>query len=191
MGSDIKWFENLGISKKISGKFRTVISDEILCSVLLHYLFKFQPYLIKAIDKIQSHVGLNKPYFSLHLRTGFAGNEFEEKNNGKFNPFKIIRNQDAWRPALDCAMGLANTFLGNNSVIYLATDSYLVKKIATERYSSRIITLDIKLSHIALEGNTRSVIKNEQVRTDHKLGHSLDGLFLDDYNALPWLDLCF
>ena len=106
-----------------------------------------------------------------------------------FNPFKIIRDQDAWRLALDCVMELANTFLGKNSLIlYLATDSYLVKKIATERYPSRIITLDIRLSHTALEGNTSSVIKNEQVRTDHKLGHSLDGIFLDDYNALPWLE---
>ena len=83
--SKYKWFENHGISKNISGKIRTVISADILHSVLLQYLFKFQPYLIKAIDIVQSHLGLNKPYFSLHLRTGFAGNEFEEKRkNGKF-----------------------------------------------------------------------------------------------------------
>ena len=188
--SNYKWYENLGISRNVSGQFQTVISADILHSVLLQYLFKFQPYLIKAIDIVQSHLGLSKPYFSLHLRTGFAGNEFEEKKkNGKpFNSFKLIRDQDAWRHALDCATRLANSFLGKNSVIYLATDSYLVKKIATERYPSRIITLDIKLSHTALEGNTSSVIINEQVRTDHKLGHSLDGTFLDDYNALPWLE---
>ena len=147
-------------------------------SLILQYLFKFSSQLLNKVKKIEREVGLNKPYIGLHLRTGFIGNEFEEEFFPKFVT-RLLRDNTSWANALDCSVKLANSMQGHESLIYLATDSYLVKNLAREKYPGHIVTLDMKLLHVGMV----KIEKNPSLRRKFHMEHANTTLTREDQGA--------
>ena len=125
---------------------------DVLNSVIMHYLFTFQSQLVDTVNQIQSREGLTVPYVGVHLRTGFLGNEYEEKErNLTTSEVKMDRHKNEWYMSIKCSIYLAKMMFGNNSLIFLATDSYEVKKMAKAMFPERIRTLNIGLEHMGME----------------------------------------
>ena len=119
---------------------------------LLNYLFNFSTDVLSGADALQTSLGLKSSYVAVHIRTGFIGSEYEE--TGRFNYFKIQKNQSLWNQTVVCSLKLADRELGLQSPLYLATDSQLVKTWARQRFGGRIRVSDFTPYHVALEHNT-------------------------------------
>ena len=160
------------------------VSMSMLHSILLNYLFTFKEELITKVDRIQKSIGLTRPFIGIHLRTGFLGNDYEETSSRSFNPLKIIRKEELWRSTLKCSVQQANYKLGHNSPLYLATDSYKVKKIAREMFPGRIRVLNIQLQHVAMVNSVTTVSHNLQNGVNNDSGgideiDAFDGTWVD------------
>ena len=59
-------------------------------------------------------------------------------------------------------MSTADKFIGNNSLIFLATDSNVVKEMAVNCYGSRFKTLNNHLVHSGFIKGRRNVLKMEK-----------------------------
>ena len=81
-------------------------------------------------------------------------------------------------------MQQANYKLGHNSPLYLATDSYKVKKIAREMFPGRIRVLNIQLQHVAMVNSVTTVSHNLQTGVNNDSGgtdeiDAFDGTWVD------------
>ena len=180
-------FEKLGLGdilsltrKKENKEPVTFIGGEIL-----RYLFTFSPDVISTVTEVQKSLGIlhNQRYLAVHIRTGFLGNDFEEV--GHFSRYKIYRSNSSWLSALDCSLELADRIIGPGSPVYLASDSYVVKKLILERYGGRIRTTNMTLQHVQFIGdNSREVKPDGFIATwvdflllarSHVLVHSISG----------------
>lgn len=115
--------------------------------VIFRYLFTLRSELWAEVQSAKAALGLLPPvpYVALHLRTGFAGMEHHAE---LVRHPKLEHNVSVWHSDLECAMRTADTYLGNDSVVFLATDSNLVKDLALARYGARIRTLRNSLVHL-------------------------------------------
>ena len=102
--------------------------------------------MLKEMCAAMQVLGLgSSPYVALHVRTGFAGMPYEEQVN---HP-KLVKDESNWILALHCAVKMADNLSGNNLTnIFLATDSTLVKKMASKGYGTRVRTLNNHLLHV-------------------------------------------
>ena len=108
------------------------------------YLFKLDQKVLEEVAKAKAALKLtNQVYVGLHLRTGFAGNFFHSEKHPK-----VVKDRQIWKKALQCAVSSADKYIGNDSVIFLATDSNIVKEMAIKRYGTRFRTLDNYVIHI-------------------------------------------
>lgn len=122
---------------------------EIFSGELLRYLFLFEKTVTDKVVQIQRQLGiLSVPYMAIHLRTGFFGMEQDEGSH--FHSRKAYRNPRDWEKTMACSIALARKLLGKNRSIYLATDSNVVKELATYKYGQRIKTANFTLQHVAL-----------------------------------------
>ena len=184
-GKTCELFQKIGlITSHKSLSFQT----NTLQHILLQYLFTFQGQLFDTVNQIQGRVGLTDPYFGIHLRTGFAGNEYEETKR-HFNPNKVIRDEGLWEKILKCSIKHANSLIGINSKLFLATDSYKVKEMAKQMYPDRIITLDIQLQHVAMAKTNRNPKLKKHFYQNHH-GDLLNQLELNitDAKMGMWID---
>ena len=184
----LKWDNKTsGLFRKMGVLEKTEFNFDTLQHIILQYLFIFQDQLFNTVNKIQQRTGLTDPYVGIHIRTGFAGNAYEESS---FNFYKVIRNEYVWKKILTCSIKRADSLVGVNSKLYLATDSYEVKEMANWMYPDRIITLNIKLQHVIMvktDGNP-SKPHNETQKYHKKLSDALYGLFTADVNMGTWID---
>ena len=117
--------------------------DDIL-GIVFRYLFKLDSELVKELSRAKVALRINDyPYTAVHLRTGFVGNKLIHESH-----YKLIRKKDDWKSVLKCAISKADQFLGQNRLIFLATDSKLVKEMAIKTYGARFRTLNNSLLHI-------------------------------------------
>ena len=141
--SKTKWIPN-GLQKTGLGDFSSEELDELQGQVF-SYLFTLDHKLLDEVQHARSVIGLEDTrYVGVHVRTGFVGTEVQEVN---YHP-KLIRNQDNWEKILKCAVNTADRLLGNDSLIFLACDSNMVKDLAHRRYGHRIRTLNNTLMHV-------------------------------------------
>ena len=124
------------------------IPMNFLSGELLRYLFHFQGNVVDKVDQIQQQLGItDRPYLALHIRTGFLGMKQEEV--GHFNSEKIYRNPSDWEMSLTCSVNLAGRLFGQETPIFLATDSSRVKELAIEKYKERFVMINVTLQHVA------------------------------------------
>ena len=139
----IQWIVN-GLTNTGLGNFRPEDMDGLLGPVF-NYLFRLDSNLLDKVNQARSILGLEgNPYVGVHVRTGFAGAKFQEPDA---NP-KLVRDQHSWEKILECGVRTADRLLGNDSLIFLACDSIMVKDIAHRRYGQRIRTIHNKLMHV-------------------------------------------
>ena len=117
--------------------------DDIL-GLVFRYLFKLDSELVKELSRAKAALRINDyPYTAVHLRTGFVGNNLIYDSH-----HKMIRKKGYWMSVLKCAVSTADQFLGQNRLIFLATDSKLVKEMAIKTYGARVRTLNNYLLHV-------------------------------------------
>ena len=123
-----------------------------LVGVSFRYLFKLNVEVLVGMQLASEVLGLHVfPYTALHIRTGFAGNkQYEELVQ---HP-KLQHSDTEWDSALACAVFTADRLVGKGSLVFLATDSLLVKYMALTKYGSRIRTLNNTLIHVDKLGKT-------------------------------------
>ena len=135
----------LGIRGKLT--FLNEAGNIFLGGKILRYLFTFSRDVISQVERAEKQMGIFKrKYVAVHLRTGFVGTKFQEEVIGEKKGFK----QDKWENILRGSLEIADKKIGNQSLIYLATDSYTAKEWAVQ-YSKRIKVIDMKLQHIAVQ----------------------------------------
>ena len=84
------------------------------------------------VDQVQQQLGMaEKPYLALHIQTGFLGMKQEEV--GKFNSKKIYCNPSDLEKSLSCSVKLSRRLFGQETPLFLATDSRRVKELAVEK----------------------------------------------------------
>ena len=128
--------------------------------VVFRYLFKIDNRLLEEVSKAKKALNLKNGllYTAIHIRTGFSGVLF----NSEINKKRFLRKKHQWKAALECAMLTADKFVGNNSLIFLATDSNVVKEMAINTYGSRFKTLSNHLVHIDSIKGKRNFLKMEK-----------------------------
>ena len=138
------------------------ISDHDLVDIIglgFRYLIKMKSEFLQKLSTAKEVLKLTtQPYIGVHIRTGFVG----VKGVKDYPNVKLFKNRDDWKSALKCAVSTANKFLGNNSLIYLATDSYLVKDMAITTYGMRFRSLNNSLHHVSSMDNKKGVGKAEK-----------------------------
>ena len=115
--------------------------------IVFRYLFKFSHDLLQEVSAARSVLGLShREYVGVHLRTGFAGSVQQETVN---HP-KLIRRPLEWDKFLVCAYRYATEKLGSRALIFLATDSNLVKNktLDVHRFRGRFRSLDNSVVHL-------------------------------------------
>ena len=138
------------------------ISDRDMADIIglgFRYLIKMKSAFLQELSTAKEVLKLTtQPYIGVHIRTGFVG------VTGVKDPWsdKLIKNRDDWKSGLQCAVSTANKFLGNNSLIFLATDSYLVKNMAISMYGMRFRSLNNSIHHVDRMGNKKEVGKVEK-----------------------------
>ena len=114
-----------------------------LQGLTFRYLFRLDEKLLKEVELSKKILGLDSsPYVALHLRTGFVGANYVE------NLSRWDRDSSIWESAIQCALNTADMHLGNDSLVFLATDSVEVKKFATSNHGTRIRTLQNPIIHV-------------------------------------------
>ena len=127
----------------------TLTNREInqLLGTAIRYLFVFRDDVIPKVNDAMHSIGLDgRKYVAVHVRTGFVGSNLEKSESA--NHQKCIRKKEQWEQILNCAVSVANSNSGQNSSIFLATDSKLVKDLAAKKFGSRFKTLDVVLTHV-------------------------------------------
>ena len=130
-----------------------------LQGLAFRYLFKLDEKLLNEMELSRKTLGLGSSYVALHLRTGFVGASYTE------NLTNWDRTSSEWESAFQCALNTADKYFGNNSLVFLATDSDEVKDFGISKYGNRIRTLRNPIVHI----NRVSLNRNRQ-KEDEKKG---------------------
>lgn len=118
--------------------------DELV-GLVFRYLFVFDQRLVTKLRSVKAHLGLEGVlYVGIHIRTGFVGTAHQEDSD---HP-KLLHLKSQWETVLDCAIAVAARNLGDDGLLFLASDSVLVKEMASLKYGSRVRTQNITLQHI-------------------------------------------
>ena len=118
-----------------------------LAGLVFRYLFKFSGQLLAELGAARQVLGLdNQQYVGVHIHTGFAGSVRQESVE---HP-KLFHGAWQWDKTLSCAHRHATELLGSSALLFLATDSNLVKNktLDTQRYRGRFRSLDNSVVHL-------------------------------------------
>lgn len=116
-----------------------------LVGLVFRYLFKFSDELMREVRAARGVLGLDgQQYLGVHVRTGFAGSPQQETVE---HP-KLIRRIWQWEKTLFCAYRFASELLGTSGLIFLATDSTLVKNRTLQTYRGKFRTLENTILHL-------------------------------------------
>lgn len=157
-----------------------------IVGIIFRYLFQITSQLLVEVGIARETLGLERQnYTGVHIRTGFAGLSQQESVK---HP-KLIRNPTDWEMILKCAVTTANDWLGPSSLLFLATDSPLVKHLAVTKYGGRFRSLDNALLHIdRMEKYPHDLLRNE---TEGTLSMWVDLILLAEAFALVRTDSGF
>ena len=127
-----KGFDLAGLSELSNHELNDIIG------LVFRYLFKLDKELLKKVSKAKEKLELTgQRYLGVHIRTGFS----KMKGGQEGSHPKLLRGENNWKTALQCAVSTANKFIGNKSLIFLATDSNFVKEMALKLHGARFRTL--------------------------------------------------
>ncbi len=130
---------------------------DTVIGLALRYLFRFDGEVIRELQLARSTLGLFGPYTALHVRTGFMGMHYRERSHS----FKFQHNTSQWLSGYHCAVSAADESLGKSSLIYLASDSNMVKDMALKYYPQRFVSLNNKILHVNLLSKSRMANAND------------------------------
>ena len=131
-----------------------------IVGLCVQYLLKLKNELLqdlfisKQLLKLRSH-----NYVGVHIRTGFVG--VQHVHDESIHP-KLTKGEKNWKAALDCAVSMADKHLGNKSLIFLATDSLVVKDMATKMFGKRFRTFNNYLLHVDKMNRNKTPSKQEK-----------------------------
>ena len=115
-----------------------------IVGLVFRYLFRFSAEILQEAAAAREVLGLNNAaYVGVHVRTGFAGSVQRESIE---HP-KLYRTAQQWGKTLSCASNHATETLGPTALLFLATDSNLVKS-KSHRYGGRYRCLDNTVVHL-------------------------------------------
>ena len=158
-----------------------------IIGLAFRYLFHWDKHFLRELSKAKEILKLtNQSYIGVHIRTGFYG----VKHVQDFKHKKLIKDQHIWKTVLQCAVSTANKFLGNDSLIFLATDSNVVKEMAVSTYGMRFRSFNNFLAHVG-----RDIISSSRQKEQEGALYTLIDLFLlgESYvlvkgkSGFPWL----
>ncbi len=117
---------------------------------LIRYLFSFSQDVLRKVNEAQKSMSIfNVSYIGVHIRTGFYGTQYQENLGIRIFKMKIFRKEDTWYSTLNCSLRLSDKS-PDKIPLYLATDSYQVKQLATKQYGNRVKSLNMTLQHVAI-----------------------------------------
>ena len=117
---------------------------DALVGLVFRYLFRFSGEVPGEVEGARRVLGLqHQPYVGVHVRTGFVG-------SGKQEPAhpKLYQSPRDWEKTLTCAHKYATENFTQTALLFLATDSNLVKKKALQSYRGQVRTLGRPLVHV-------------------------------------------
>ena len=128
--------------------------------LVFRFLFRIDDKVLEEMQVALGVLGLQSPYTALHLRTGFAGMAHQEL---KRHP-KLMHDTSDWHSGLQCALSVADKMTGDNGsgLVFLATDSNLVKDLATAKYGHRVHTLRNSLIHVDKVAKQSHVVSTDE-----------------------------
>ena len=118
-----------------------------LVGLVFRYLFKFSKEIPKEVSTARGILGLEgRTYVGVHVRTGFAGSLQQESVK---HP-KLLKSPSQWDRIIRCAHHHAAEELGSQGLLFLATDSNLVKNrtLDVHRFQGRFRSLDNSVLHL-------------------------------------------
>ena len=116
-----------------------------LVGLAFRFLFVLDQGLVAKLRAVKQYLGLEGVrYIGVHIRTGFVGMVHQEDSD---HP-KLLRLRGQWEAVLDCAVTMAARHLSSDGLLFLASDSVLVKHMALVRYGSRVRTQNVTLQHL-------------------------------------------
>ena len=126
-------------------------SFHCLLSMTHQFLFQVPQSVTANANSSLTQLNLQpQKYVSVHIRTGFMSHYFTDVLTTKeyIMGNRFASSADSWKQMLDCAVGIANHFLGVESKIFVVSDDQQPKQWAKEAYGSRVATLDVHPIHI-------------------------------------------
>ena len=133
--------------------------DDIV-GIVFRYLFQFENKVLHEFSRAKEALKLTGHVFTgIHLRTGFVG---VKQVNDFMSHKKLLKDKHLWKAALQCAVSAADKHLGNDSLIFLATDSYIVKDIAVKTWGARFRSLNNYLIHMDKMDRARKLERQEK-----------------------------
>ena len=178
-----KGYESIGLSHLSGHELDDIVG------IVLRYLFQFEKNVLREFSKAKEALKLTGHVFTgIHLRTGFIG---VKQVNDYVVHKKLLKGEHLWKAALQCAVHTADKHLGNDSLIFLATDSYVVKDIAVKTWGARFRSLNNYLIHMDKMDRARKLKRQEK---EGALYAIIDLLFLAEsyvlvrgYSGYSWL----
>ena len=178
-----KGYESIGLSH-LSGH---ELDD--IAGIVFRYLFQFEKNVLHEFSRAKEALKLTGHVFTgIHLRTGFIG--VKQVNDFTIHK-KLLKGENLWKAALQCAINTADKHLGNDSLIFLATDSYVVKDIAVKTWGARFRSLNNYLIHMDKMNRAKKLKRQEK---EGALYAIIDLLFLAEsyvlvrgYSGYSWI----
>ena len=149
-----KGYKSIGLSHLSGHELDDIVG------IVFRYLFQFENKVLHEFSRAKEALKLTGHVFiGIHLRTGFVG---VKQVNDFMAHKKLLKNKYFWKAALQCAVSTADKYLGNDSLIFLATDSYMVKDIAVKTWGARFRSLNNYLIHMDKMDRARKVERQEK-----------------------------
>lgn len=130
--------------------FKSFSQINCMESVLHQFLFQVSGDVANVTATALENLDLHPQKFvSVHIRTGFMSTLFGDFTLSHAITDRFARTPKSWRSILDFALEKADNSLGNESLVYVATDDQEPKDWITRTYGSRIRTLNIRPVHVS------------------------------------------
>ena len=123
-----------------------------LLSILHQYLFQVPQQVVREAASALAMLNLHPQNFvSVHIRTGFMNSWLGEilLKKSFFNGARFARTQVSWRGMIDCALRIADSVLGNHSLLLVSSDDQEPKDWAVATYGARIRIWDNYPVHVS------------------------------------------
>ena len=124
-----------------------------LLSIIHQYLFQVPQQVVREAASALAVLNLHPQNFvSVHIRTGFMNSWLGEivlPSRDFYSGVRFARTQASWRGMIDCALRIADSVLGNHSLLLVSSDDQEPKDWAVAAYGARIRIWDNHPVHVA------------------------------------------
>ena len=140
-----------------------------LLSILHQYLFQVPQQVVREATSALAMLNLHPQKFvSVHIRTGFMNRYTGEILIGWdfIKGVRFARRKESWKGMIECALQIADSDLGKDSLVFVSSDDQEPKDWALTTYGERIRVMDIHPVHVSrgilrgYESNDHSFLQN-------------------------------